>query len=617
MSTTTPIGFATLRRIWPAAFCLLLAGGGVAPLHAQDQARAEPQDSGVTESVQVVLIEFKLLVTDKNGNPITDLRPDEVKVFENGVAQDVASVDSWFTSVSDSDRGTEVSVPVPVYSPTGEVQEGRLVVVPPPQPVRRVFFVFDIKNSRLRIREDWRAAAIEWASTKATPQDASSVVVLRTYPQWVLRSSSDQPTVLQALHSADLFTDVPNRSRREEMTDLINDLEAMCVDTAGAPRRAGSPDPTSPQGGGDETTCAYRVLQPYIAQWAGEANETIDALRQFIGQVAAIPGRKAVMLFSEGLVADAANIGINAALSVWGTQLLNFRSLEATLRRDVYREIENLHRVAAASDVVFFTLDTRSSVERGGGSDVEMQMGRAGVSIAGNPWIEMYDSTRGTLAALAWATGGRPFYGAEDIEADVETAAASFYGVYNIGYYRSDPARPGKLKVKVTRKGARFQVPKDVDFRPNQARATTIEMAVGRPVMVGFGETQRLPISVMALYDLLPLRRGAGGKGCQLGVFLQAQRPDGSVAAERLDGAVVVVSREELEALEGQYYEFRTSLELEPGPYRLRVRVTDDFNEIVGDKFIDLTVGQEQIAPGFIDTAMEEEVSALRETPAE
>jgi len=616
MSDSGTVTSEALRRCCVIAFCLLLAGTGVGLASAQQDENAEVHDSGVAEKVKVVLVEFKLLVTDKQGRPITDLRPDEVQVLEGGKPQRVAAVDSWLTAGSDSDLGPEVSVPVPVYSPTGEVHEGQMVVVPPPAPVRRVFFIFDIKNSRRRVREDWRAAAVEWATNKMSPQDVASVVVMRNYPQWVLRASSDQQTVLLALHSADLFTDMPNRSRREDMTDLVNDLQTQCVDIGSGPRRDTDVDPTAIQGGGDETTCTYRILRPVIDQWGNESDETIDALRQFTGQVAAIPGRKAVMLFSEGIIPDPTDLGINAALSVWGSHVINFRSLESSLRRDAYREIDSLHRVAAASDVVYFTLDTRSAAERGGGSEIEFQVSRASNSIGVNPWNEMYDSTRGTLAALAWATGGRPFYGNEELEADVETAAASFYGVYNVSYYRSNPGRPAKLKVKVLRKGTKFRVPKSTNFRRNEARTTPVELAVGRPVMVGFGETQQLPVAVMALYDLLPFRRGAGGRGCQLGVFLQAQRPDGSVAAERLDTAIVVVSKDELEALEGQYYKFRTSLEVPPGAYRLRVRVTDDFNEIVGDTFIDLTVGQEQIVPGFIDTGMKKEVSELQETPA-
>jgi hypothetical protein len=105
----------------------------------------------------------------------------------------------------------------------------------------------------------------------------------------------------------------------------------------------------------------------------------------------------------------------------------------------------------------------------------------------------------------------------------------------------------------------------------------------------------------MALYELLPLRRGAGGRGCQMGIFVQAQRRDGSIAAERFDTEIIVVDKDELEDLEGQYYNHTTGLELEPGQYRLRARLSDDFNDIVGEKFIDLTVGNERIAPGFVE----------------
>ena len=56
------------------------------------------------------------------------------------------------------------------------------------------------------------------------------------------------------------------------------------------------------------------------------------------------------------------------------------------------------------------------------------------------------------------------------------------------------------------------------------------------------------------------------------------------------------------------------TLELAPGPYRLRARVSDDLNVVLGDTFIDLTVGEGTITPGFPSTpatdAPAEEVGA-------
>jgi len=582
--------------------CLLLLLA-VTSAAAQEDGNDEVADSGVEERVNVILVEFKVLVTDKQGNPITDLEAEEVVVTEGGRPQRLAFVESWLTVESDSALSLKDAVPATVYSPTGdEARPEALAAVPPPRPVRRVIFIFDIKNSRIRVREEWREAAIEWVKTQMTGDDMASIVVLRNYAQWILQATADKDAVVRSLENVDLFTDTPNRSRRSEMTDLLNDLKTICVDTGGSTRKGtGERDPAARTALGDEGTCAATIARPYIEQWGTESDETILALRQFTGQLAAIPGRKAVVLFSEGVIPDPAEVAVNAVLSVWGSSLINFRQMNSSLRRDAFREIGNLHRVAAAPDVVYFTLDTRPSSERGYSEEIEFQVSQARGALGINPWNDMYEATRGTLSALAYATGGRPFYGPEDLAEHVATAADAFYGVYNVGYYRSNPLNPGKMKVKINRKGIKYRLPKDVDFRKNEARKTPVEMAVGQPKFAGFGNLQQLPIAVLALYDVLPLRRGAGGRGCQLGIFLQAQRRDGTVAAERFDTMIIVVDKAELEDLEGQYYDHMTGLELEPGQYRLRVRLSDDLNEIVGDKFIDLTVGEERIAPGFVE----------------
>jgi hypothetical protein len=211
----------------------------------------------------------------------------------------------------------------------------------------------------------------------------------------------------------------------------------------------------------------------------------------------------------------------------------------------------------------------------------------------------MYDATRSTLSALAHTTGGRPFYGDQELAQSIDVATSGFYGVYNVGYYRADPMHPAALKVKVSRKGVQYDVPKDVAFRKHEARRTAVELAVGRPAPGDLLERQQVPVAVMALYDLLPLRRSGGARGCQLGVFLQAQRRDGSVAAESFETAIVAVEPKDLEALKGQYYDHRTALELPPGEYRLRARISDEMNAILGDTYIDLTVGDGTITPGF------------------
>ena len=573
------------------ALLAVLAGFGAA---------AQQPDSGVTEKVNVVLVEFKLLVTDKDGRPVTDLRTDEVKVLEGGRPQQLAFVESWLTARSDPALEAATSVPGTMYSPSGEqVPPQAQDDVPPPKPVRRVIFIFDARNSRIRIRDEWRKAAKDWVAGKMAAGDQVSVVVLRNHADWVLTGSSAPAQVQQALDAMDLSTDTPNRSRREDMSDLLNDLQASCVDVSGSSGKGGSSGSASTQSLSDEAACAYGIARPYIEQWGNESEESILALRQLTGQLSAMPGRKAVILFSEGIIPAPSETAINAMLSIWGPQIVNFRQLGSTLKRDEYGELSELHRVARASDVVYFTLDSRPNSERGYSNEIENQTAQARGALAENPWGEMYEATRSTLSALAYATGGRPFYGDQELLQSIDVATSGFYGVYNVGYYRSNPMNPGGLKVKISRKGVHYDVPKDVAFHKHEARRTAVELAVGRPAPGPGPEQQQLPVAVMALYDLLPLRRSGGARGCQLGVFVQAQRRDGSVAAESFETAIVAVEPKDLEELKGRYYDHRTALELAPGEYRLRARISDEMNAILGDTYIDLTVGEGTITPGF------------------
>ena len=588
---------------------LLLCGMALPAARAQDapEKKTPPVESGIQEKIQVVLIEFKLLVTDKAGRPVTDLRPEEVKVLENGDVQELAFVESWLTVRSDSALGLEGSVAATAYSPTGEeVRPGHVAEVPPPKPSRRIMMAFDVRNSRIRIREEWRKAATTWVNTHMGPDDLVSVIVVRNYPEWVLSGSSDRQTVLTALERMDLFTDTPDRSRRENVSELVGDLQTNCITSGSGPRRGGgSSDATSVGDLTEETNCAFGIARPYVDQWGNESDESILALRQLTGQLAAVPGRKAVILFSEGIIPDPSELALNAMLSIWGSAIVNFRQLGSSLKRDAYGDLTELQRVARAGDVVFFTFDTRPNSERGYSNEIESQISQARGALGVNPWGEMYEATRSTLSTLAWTTGGRPYYGDQKIAENLETATTGFYGVYNVGYYRSDPLHPGEPKVKITRKDVRFDVPKEIDFRKHEARRTAVELSVGRPVP-GAAAGLQLPVAVMTLYDLLPLRRGAGGRGCQLGIFLQAQRRDGTVAAEVFETAIVTVEAKTEEGLRGKYYDHRTALEISPGQYRLRARVSDEMNAIVGDTFLDLTIGEDAIAPGFVEIAPKE-----------
>ena len=61
---------------------------------------------------------------------------------------------------------------------------------------------------------------------------------------------------------------------------------------------------------------------------------------------------------------------------------------------------------------------------------------------------------------LAKETGGRSYHGLKKLTDNVQAAADSFFGMYTVGYYRSDPdAEVGKVRVKIARRKLAIDYP--------------------------------------------------------------------------------------------------------------------------------------------------------------
>jgi VWFA-related protein len=564
-----------------------------------------PAESALKERVTVQLAEVKILVTDRAGKAITDLRPDELRVVEGGVEQKVAYLGRLSQRVGGSSEG-QGPPPAPLYTADGRRVESDATAVLPPRAVRRVILAFDVRNGRRTVRDDWREAALGWATGSMQSGDQAGVVVFRTYPDWVLRLTADRDAVVAALTALRLEGSAPNRDRREELTRLLDEIRGLCTgagELQRRPRRASPTDGASRRAGSEED-CSSSIVRPYVEQWAAESNESIQVLRTLTGELAAVPGQKTVVLFSEGIIPDAADAGIGTMLAVFGAGTIDFRDLGTRLKADAYAELTGLHRAAAAADVAYFTFDTRSAAEGSSFANLEQSAMLSTRSLALNPWSEMYEATRSTLAGLAAATGGRSFYGRDRLVENVGTAVDGFFGIYTLGYYRSDPAaEAGRLRITVQRRRARLSYRSRPELQLHRVSAAPLDLMIGQPRSSGRGERQWLPVAVQAPMPSLPLRRGVGGHGCQIGVFVQAVRPDGTVDAESFELATAFVPGSERHSPEHASFRHELRLELPPGAYRIRARISDDRQEVVGDRSIDLTLRAGAVEPGLGEAA--------------
>ncbi len=561
-----------------------------------------PVETDIVEEVAVELAEVSVLVTDRRGNAITDLRPEEITILENGKKQRLAYIDN-VGSTRFAGKLDDSSPPAAVYDQSGEMADaGDVEAVLPARAVRRVVLAFDIKNSKLNIREKWRQAAEDWVRSEMRDDDLVGVVLFRSYPHWLVHFSNDKTEVLNSLEAVSFDQGIQDRDKRRDVSQLVEDIHSLCTDL-GRPsdrRRRGSGQTGSGTPGSDEAGCAYNLAEAQVQQWDLEANETLGNLRGLTGQLAAVPGRKMVILFSEGWVSDAATAGTQAMLAVFGIGKVDTTVARWSLDRDALFEVNQLHLTAKAARVSFFTIDTTRGYDAGFSGSLERGQHLSYQNQGVNPWSEMNWDTRQTLNALAKETGGRSYHGTKDLEGKMTAAADSFFGYYLIGYYRSDPkARAGKVVVKIDRPKLDVGYPDKPTLWPHRASPVRLDLSVGQPSVALSGEGQALPFKFTMNLGDMPLRRGAGGRGTQLGVYVQAIRPDGTVVAERLDIATIVLDREERRERADRSYEHATELVLPDGPYRIRARVSDDRQEIISERVLDLTVKSGTVVAGI------------------
>ena len=278
------------RRAWLwVALGLVLT---VVPLAAQQPAPPRPQATFETQSTIVLL---DVVVRDKKGRPVRDLRPEELQVFENGQRRELTS----FRLVE------------------GQVSEERVAQATAsglqPDPNRQVSLVTMVFDKLMDGRQLSQQAALDFLANNMEGNVWVSVwtidqrLFLRqefTQDRYALRQAVMKATGTTSVAAASLSGEAAAAERlsREASTQAAN-LQAAAVGVAG-----GGPgvDPSA--------IGAANVQVQMAAVVAGILRFTTSIQRQQQGQSSLYPllglvknqsrlaGRKTLLYFSEGLV---------------------------------------------------------------------------------------------------------------------------------------------------------------------------------------------------------------------------------------------------------------------------------------------------------------------------
>jgi VWFA-related protein len=273
------------------------------------QSGADRQEGRKQEEQKVVIgtseVILDVVVRDKKGRPVKDLAPADFEVYEDGVKQ---KIESFRLYQKEAGRETQ-----PVAAESGkDASRNRAAARPgiatarsPFEGVSVVALVFDRLSPNAR--ELAHKAAVTYATETFKPDDLGGVFAIDLALHVVQPYTNDARLLTRALDlaasiSSNTFSSSAEQARQQ--TEQAGKLQEQIA--------ANTPTSSGPGTGppGSATTMAAAQLAQLQANMMNtfetlERNEqgyaTTNALLSIINPLGNVPGRKAVIFFSEGL----------------------------------------------------------------------------------------------------------------------------------------------------------------------------------------------------------------------------------------------------------------------------------------------------------------------------
>jgi VWFA-related protein len=394
------------------------------PSAAPAPPRPQQQQSGEDEVVRIStnLVQVDVTVTDKNGKPVTDLRPEEFEIREDDRPQKITN----FSYVSlENTGGQPVATSPPADKNGPPVPPARLR---PEQVHRTIALVVDDLSLSFRSAYDARQALKKFVDQQMQPGDLVAIIRTGGGIGALQQFTSDKRQLYAAIERVRF-----NLSGRGS----IGAFAPIAGDPLAGTLPNGSDASTE-----DDRSTGTRNPSDDLEEFREDVFSigTLGAVNYIVRGMRELPGRKSILLLSEGF-------------SLYRHGEDNSRLLEA-LRR--------LTDLASRASVVIYTLDTRglqplnlSAEDNTSGLTPEQVE-----SSLSDRRTKLFDTQSG-LDYLARQTGGVAIRNTNDLSGGIRRVLDDQRGYYLIGYRPDestfDPAtkRPRfhRLKVNITRPG--------------------------------------------------------------------------------------------------------------------------------------------------------------------
>jgi VWFA-related protein len=473
-----------------------LAACAASPLSLRAASQQDKQDKEEHVVLRANEVVLDVIVRDKKGHAVKDLKPSDFEVYEDNVRQDLTS----FRLVSreamaEAKAGPRPSPGVPAAAPDGPRE--------PFSNISLVAMAFDHLSPNGRNLA--QKAAMSFVNESLQPDDQVSVCVIDQSLRVVQQYTNDPQLLRQAVDRATTMAVSGIDSRSSERRPL-EERQASAEQGQAAAEGAvgGGPGANSNSSGAAVGASAaeaailnmqVRALQTFETLERNQQGQAqINSLLAIINSMQGVPGRKAVVLFSEGLALPpdvkvrfgaVINAATRANVSVYTVEAGGLRTESGNA--EAARELRTMSEARIRQQA--------SGREDRSGRPMTMTLERNEDLLRLNP--------QSGLGELAASTGGFMIADTNDLAAGLRRIDEDLRSHYELTYVPKNTNMDGRFRqinVKLTRGG--LEAP--------QTRKGYLALPPTGPTPVLEYEAP----AVAAIYrtpqaDALPLRAGA------------------------------------------------------------------------------------------------------------
>jgi VWFA-related protein len=586
------IGETTLTHRFRLGFGALLACAALAGAAAAQTAE-EPAPQIFTDTVDVQVVEVEVIATDGDGNPVHGLTRDDFQLFEDDKPVELSN----FYAV---DEGAEAAATDAAAA--DEAAGSAEPTAAPPSAAHRLNLVIFVDNLDTAPLDRNRVFALLHAQLRKLlgPDDRVMVASFDRSLHIEQRFCQDLDLVFAALDRSEsnLGGGALAAVRRRALNAIL-DAPERDVPEATAGGVEAKPDFSRR----DSAAEALRTIHSYAQEAASRTEQMLAAMASFVDSLAALPGRRALLVISGGIQLkpgeDLFDAWTDRLSGTYGAELGVSSALSESERYDQHDNLAKVLDSMRASQVVIYGLSV-SGNHAAGSTAVEVRAGQVG-STSLTRALDPADA----LDDLAGESGGLSLPVRAKSAPVLDRMASDFSSYYSLAYTRpkADPGSDHRIEVKTTRPGIHLRYRRAyhakaiADRAEDRAMTALFHDVTANPlgVRLELGTPQReqkdrflVTLTIRVPFaNLLLFPEAEAHKGL-ISVVIAVQDSEGRLARpQRVQVPVSIPNAKLLTALTEELT-YEAKLEMRGGEQKLAVAVADDLAAVTST--VNLTV---------------------------